>query len=128
MPEQKLCANEGGEGLIYRKACTPRAASCRAARDDAARAVQLPRGDLILPRQPPSESSSVFVRVPFLTRFSRAVLEVFRNSKWVMQHIVGKLSMSTFQRYKVCTNRSSDERVMAPGSRGAGSCFCVFFR
>jgi hypothetical protein len=43
----------------------PRAASCRAARDDAARAVQLPRGRLILPRQPPSESSSVFAHVPF---------------------------------------------------------------
>jgi hypothetical protein len=40
-------------------------ASCRTARDDAARAVQLPRGGLILPRQPPSESSSIFVRVPF---------------------------------------------------------------
>ena len=43
----------------------PRAASCRAARDDAARAVQLPHGNPILPRQPPSESSSVFARVPF---------------------------------------------------------------
>jgi hypothetical protein len=60
---------------------------------------------------------------PFLTQFSRAVLEVFRNSKWVMQHIAGKLSTSSFQRYKFCTNRSSDERVMAPGSRGAGAVF-----
>ena len=60
---------------------------------------------------------------PFSTRFSRAVLEVFRNSKQVMQHIFGKLSTSSFQRYKFCTNRSSDERVMAPGSRGAGAVF-----
>ena len=43
----------------------PRAASCRAARDDAARAVQLPRGDPIIPRQHLSESSSVFVRISF---------------------------------------------------------------
>uniref|UniRef100_A0A2N9IF99 Uncharacterized protein n=1 Tax=Fagus sylvatica TaxID=28930 RepID=A0A2N9IF99_FAGSY len=28
-----------------------------------------------------------------------------------------------FQRYKVCTNRSSDEGVMAPGSRGIGAVF-----
>ena len=62
----------------------------------------------------------------FLTRFSRAVLEVFRNSKWVMQHIVGKLSTSSFQQYKFCTNRSSDERVIAPGSRGVGAVFVHF--
>uniref|UniRef100_A0A2N9G993 Uncharacterized protein n=1 Tax=Fagus sylvatica TaxID=28930 RepID=A0A2N9G993_FAGSY len=40
-----------------------------------------------------------------------------------MQHIAGKLSTSSFQRYKVCLNRSSDERVMAPGSRGIGAVF-----
>ena len=34
--------------------------------------------------------------------------------------------MSTFQRYKVCMNRSSDERVMALGSRGAGAIFVCF--
>ena len=62
----------------------------------------------------------------FLTNFARAVLGVFRNSKWVMQHIVGKLSTSSFQRYKVCTNQSSDERVMAPGSRGVGAVFVHF--
>ena len=50
-------------------------------------------------------------------------MEVFWNSKWVMHHISGKLSESSFQRYKVYTNRSSDERVMAPGSRGAGAVF-----
>uniref|UniRef100_A0A2N9GGM5 Uncharacterized protein n=1 Tax=Fagus sylvatica TaxID=28930 RepID=A0A2N9GGM5_FAGSY len=43
-----------------------------------------------------------------------------------MQHIVGKLLTSSFQRYKVCTNQSSDERVMAPGSRGAGAIFVCF--
>ena len=35
-----------------------------------------------------------------------------------MRHTVRKLVMSTFQRYKVCTNQSSDGRVMVPGSRG----------
>uniref|UniRef100_A0A2N9HJ11 UDP-glycosyltransferases domain-containing protein n=1 Tax=Fagus sylvatica TaxID=28930 RepID=A0A2N9HJ11_FAGSY len=44
----------------------------------------------------------------------------------VMQHIFGKLSTSTFQRYKFCTNRSLDGRVMAPGSRGAGAVFACF--
>uniref|UniRef100_A0A2N9GP61 Uncharacterized protein n=1 Tax=Fagus sylvatica TaxID=28930 RepID=A0A2N9GP61_FAGSY len=43
-----------------------------------------------------------------------------------MQHIAGKLSTSSFQRYKVCLNRSSDERVMAPGSRGIGAVFVHF--
>uniref|UniRef100_A0A2N9EU08 Uncharacterized protein n=1 Tax=Fagus sylvatica TaxID=28930 RepID=A0A2N9EU08_FAGSY len=55
-----------------------------------------------------------------------AVLDFFRNSKWVMQHIAGKLSMSSFQRYKFYANRSSDERVMAPGSRGFGAIFVYF--
>ena len=63
---------------------------------------------------------------PFLTQFLRPVLGVFRNSKWVMQHIVGKLSTSSFQRYKVYVNRSLDERVMAPGSRGVGAVFVHF--
>ena len=62
----------------------------------------------------------------FFTRFSRAVLEVFRNSKWVMKNIVGKLSTSTFQRYKFCVNRSPDERVMAPGSWGTRAVFVCF--
>jgi hypothetical protein len=34
--------------------------------------------------------------------------------------------MSTFQRYKVCMNQSSDERVMAPRSRGVGAVFACF--
>jgi hypothetical protein len=126
VPEQNRVQMRGGRGLIYRKACTPGAPSWRAARDDGAPRVRLPRGILIHPRQQLLESSSVSVRVSFLTRFSRAVLEVFRNSKWVMQHIFGKLSTSSFQRYKVYTNRSSDERVMALGSRGVGAVFVHF--
>jgi hypothetical protein len=43
-----------------------------------------------------------------------------------MQHITGKLSMSTFQRYKFCTNQSLDERVMTPRSRGARAVFACF--
>uniref|UniRef100_A0A2N9HQI4 Aminotransferase-like plant mobile domain-containing protein n=1 Tax=Fagus sylvatica TaxID=28930 RepID=A0A2N9HQI4_FAGSY len=74
------------------------------------------------------ESSSISrARTSFFIRFSGAVLEVFRNSKWVMRHIVGKLSTSSFQRYKVCANRSSDEGVMAPGSRGIGAVFVHSF-
>jgi hypothetical protein len=91
--------------------------------DGPARVVVLPRGSLILPRQQLLESSSISVRIPFFIRFSGAVLEIFRDSKWVMRHIVGKLSTSSFERYKVCKNRSSDEGVMAPGSRGVGAIF-----
>uniref|UniRef100_A0A2N9FG90 Uncharacterized protein n=1 Tax=Fagus sylvatica TaxID=28930 RepID=A0A2N9FG90_FAGSY len=39
---------------------------------------------------------------------------------------VGKLGKSTFQRYKVRANRSSDGKVMAPGSRGAQAVFSCF--
>ena len=95
----------------------------RTARDDGVHRVRPPHGSLILPCQHLSESSSVFVCISFFDRYFRAIFGVFRNSKWVMQHIVGKLSMSSFQRYKVFMNRSSDERVMAPGSRGVGAVF-----
>ena len=117
---------KGGYGFIYRGACTRGAPPLHAAHDDGAPRVRPPRGGLILPRQHLSESSSVFVRVSFFDRFSRAVLGVFRNSKWIMQHIFGKLLTSSFQRYKVWANRSSDERVMAPGSWGVGAVFVHF--
>uniref|UniRef100_A0A2N9GVP5 Uncharacterized protein n=1 Tax=Fagus sylvatica TaxID=28930 RepID=A0A2N9GVP5_FAGSY len=48
------------------------------------------------------------------------------TSSILARHIAGKLSTSSFQRYKVCLNRSSDERVMAPGSRGIGAVFVHF--
>uniref|UniRef100_A0A2N9HF55 Uncharacterized protein n=1 Tax=Fagus sylvatica TaxID=28930 RepID=A0A2N9HF55_FAGSY len=48
------------------------------------------------------------------------------TSSILARHIAGKLSTSSFQRYKVCANRSSDERVMAPGSRGVGAVFVLF--
>ena len=47
-------------------------------------------------------------------------------SKWVIQHTVGKVAESTFQRYKVRTNQSLDRKVMAPGSRGVGAVFSCF--
>jgi hypothetical protein len=34
-----------------------------------------------------------------------------------MLAIVGNIEMYTFQRFQDCTNRSSDERVMAPRSK-----------
>uniref|UniRef100_A0A2N9IQN1 Reverse transcriptase domain-containing protein n=1 Tax=Fagus sylvatica TaxID=28930 RepID=A0A2N9IQN1_FAGSY len=86
----------------------------------------LPRGSLILHASPPPNPPRFSRAYPFLTRFSRAVLEAFWYSKWVMQHIFGNLSTSTFQRYKVCMNRSSDGRVMTPRSRGAGAIFACF--
>uniref|UniRef100_A0A2N9GNP7 Uncharacterized protein n=1 Tax=Fagus sylvatica TaxID=28930 RepID=A0A2N9GNP7_FAGSY len=107
-------------GRFYRKPCTPRASPSCAAHDGPARVVVLPRGSLILPRQQPLESSSISVRT-FFIRFSGAVLEVGPKGHAAY---VGKLSTSSFQRYKVYANRSSDEGVMAPGSRGR-SCFCA---
>ena len=85
-----------------------------------------PRGNLIRHAAPPWNPPRFLHMYPFLTQFSRAVLGVFWYSKWVMQHIVRKLSMSTFQRYKVCVNQSLDERVMTPRSRGAGVVFTCF--
>jgi hypothetical protein len=115
-----------GGGRFYRKPCTPRAGPSCVAHDGPARVVVLPRGSLILPRQQLLESSSISVCVSFFIRFSGAVLEVFRNSKWAIRHIFGKLPTSSFQRYKVYANRSSDEGVMAPGSRGVGAVFVHF--
>uniref|UniRef100_A0A2N9FVC9 Uncharacterized protein n=1 Tax=Fagus sylvatica TaxID=28930 RepID=A0A2N9FVC9_FAGSY len=63
---------------------------------------------------------------PFLSDFRGQFWRSSGNSKWVMRHIFGKLSTSSFQRYKVCANRSSDEGVMAPGSRGVGAVFVHF--
>ena len=120
MPEQNCVQMRRGCGWFYRGRAR------RAAGDDGTPRVRPPRGSLILPRQHLSKSSSISVRVSFFDRFLRAVLGVFRNSKWVMQHIVGKLSTSSFQRYKVCANRSSDERVMAPRSWGVEAVFVHF--
>ena len=75
---------------------------------------------------PPPNPPRFSCAYPFLIQFFRAVLEVFRCSKRVMQHIVGKLSTSSFQWYKFCVNRSSDEGVMALESRGARAIFVCF--
>jgi hypothetical protein len=85
-----------------------------------------PRGDLIYHVAPPTDLSRFSRLYSFLTRFFEAVFGAFYCSKWVMQHTVGKLGKSTFQRYKVRVNRSSDERVMAPGSRGVWAVFSRF--
>jgi hypothetical protein len=39
---------------------------------------------------------------------------------------VGNLEMYSFQRYQVYMNLSSDERVMAPGSKGVQVVFLCF--
>jgi hypothetical protein len=109
------------------------AGAARLARDHGARRVTIPRefvppprGNLIRHAAPPPNPPRFSRAYPFLAQFSGAVLEAFWYSKWVMQHIVGKLSTSTFQRYKFCANRSLDENVMAPGSRGARAVFLHF--
>jgi hypothetical protein len=88
--------------------------------------VPLPRGILIRHATPPPNPYRFLRTYPFLTQFSRAVLGVFRYSKWVIQHIFGKLLTSTFQRYKVYMNRSSNGRVMTPRSWGARAVFACF--
>ena len=125
MPEQNRVQMRERRGLIYRRASTPGTPSWRVmmARLACARHVAF----LSIHASSSSNLPQFLCAYPFLTRFSREVLEVFRNSKWVIQHIFGKLSTSSFQRYKVCTNRSSDERVMAPGSRGVRAIFVRFF-
>jgi hypothetical protein len=85
-----------------------------------------PRGDLIRHATPLPNPPQFSCAYCFLTRFSGAILEAFWCSKSVIQHIFGKLTTSTFQRYKVCMNRSSDERDMVPGSWGAGAVFSCF--
>jgi hypothetical protein len=109
------------------------AGAARLARDHGARrvtmpreVVQVPRGDLIRHATPPPNLSQFSCTYRFLTQISRAISEALWCSKWVMQHIAGKLATSTFQRYKVCTNRSSEERVIAPESRGVGAIFSHF--
>uniref|UniRef100_A0A2N9EPH4 Reverse transcriptase Ty1/copia-type domain-containing protein n=1 Tax=Fagus sylvatica TaxID=28930 RepID=A0A2N9EPH4_FAGSY len=122
----KLCTNEGGRAAFIDGAARL-ARVHHALRGMVPREfVQLPRGSLILHATPPPNPSRFLCAYPFLTQFSRAVLGVFRCSKYVMQHIVGKLLMSTFQWYKFCANLSSDERVMTPGSQGAGAVFACF--
>jgi hypothetical protein len=88
--------------------------------------LQPPRGNLIRHAAPPPNPPRFSRSYPFLARFSGAVLEAFWCSKWVIQYISRKLSMSTFQRYKVYMNQSLEEQVMAPGSRGAGAVFSCF--
>jgi hypothetical protein len=69
VPEQKLCANEGGEGRFYRKPCTPRASPSCAAHDGPARVVVLPRGSLIFHASSPSNPPRFPCAYPFLSDF-----------------------------------------------------------
>ena len=85
-----------------------------------------PHGDLIHHATPLPNPPRFSCAYCFLTRFLGAHLEALWCSKWVIHHIIGNLATSTFQRYKVCMNRSSNERVMAPGSRGVGAVFLCF--
>ena len=43
-----------------------------------------------------------------------------------MLSTIGNLEMSSFQRYQVRSNRSSDGEVMAPRSRGVRAVFLYF--
>ena len=93
---------------------------------EAAQRVQLPRGDLICHAAPPTNLPRFTCLYSFLTQFSSQLLEAFWCSKWVMSGTVGNLEKSTFQRYKVRVNRSSDRKFMAPGSRVVRAVFRIF--
>ena len=62
----------------------------------------------------------------FFTQFSRQLLRTLWCPKWVMCGTVGKLEKSTFQRYQICANQSSDGKVMAPRSQGVRVVFLYF--
>ena len=89
-------------------------------------ACSLPRGDLIRHAAPPPNPPRFSRTYRFSTWFLGQLLEAFWYSKWVMQHAVRNLAMSTFQQYKVRTNQSLDGRVMAPRSRGVRNVFSRF--
>jgi hypothetical protein len=93
---------------------------------EAAWHVCLPRGDLIRHVAPSANPYRFACLYNFLTQFSRQLLGAFWYLKWVMRGTVGNLEKSTFQRYKVCMNRSSNGKVMAPGSRGVRVVFLRF--
>jgi hypothetical protein len=76
---------------------------------------------------PPANPPRFVCLYSFLTGFSRQILGAFYCSKWVMWGTVGNLEKSTFQQYKVCTNQSSDGKVMAPESWGVRAVFLRFF-
>jgi hypothetical protein len=73
-----------------------------------------------------SNSFSIRMSVPFFDPVSRQLLRDFWCSKWVIRGTVGNLGKSTFQIYKFCTNRSTDKKVMALGSRGVRAVFLLF--
>uniref|UniRef100_A0A2N9GR42 Uncharacterized protein n=1 Tax=Fagus sylvatica TaxID=28930 RepID=A0A2N9GR42_FAGSY len=100
----------------------------RGACDGPARVVVLPRGSLILPRQQPLESSSIFrARTLFDPIFEGQFWRSSGTQNGSCRHIVGKLSTSSFQRYKVCEIGVRTRGVMAPGSRGVGAVFACTF-
>ena len=96
------------------------------AHGEAAWHVCLPRGDLIHHVAPPANPHRFACMYSFFTQFSRQLLGAFWYLKWVIRGTVGNLEESTFQRYKVCMNRSSDGNVMALGSRGVRVVFLRF--
>uniref|UniRef100_A0A2N9EXW6 Uncharacterized protein n=1 Tax=Fagus sylvatica TaxID=28930 RepID=A0A2N9EXW6_FAGSY len=74
----------------------------RAAHDGPARVVVLPRGSLILPRQPPSNPPRFSrARTLFDPIFEGSFGGLSGTQNGSCRHIVGKLSTSSFQRYKV---------------------------
>ena len=66
------------------------------------------------------------MRVPFFDHIFEGILGGLPVFKMGHASYLRKGLDASFQRYKVCMNRSSDRRVTAPGSRGAGAIFVCF--
>uniref|UniRef100_A0A2N9IJ37 Uncharacterized protein n=1 Tax=Fagus sylvatica TaxID=28930 RepID=A0A2N9IJ37_FAGSY len=119
----------GGGALFIARAARLARDHAHAPRDDHTRVVQLPRGSLILHASPPPNPPRFSYAYPFLNPIFEDSFGGHSGAQNGSCSISSKSSRtSTFQRYKVRTNRSSDERVMAPGSQGVGAVFVVFFR
>uniref|UniRef100_A0A2N9HC15 Aminotransferase-like plant mobile domain-containing protein n=1 Tax=Fagus sylvatica TaxID=28930 RepID=A0A2N9HC15_FAGSY len=118
----------GGRVGFYRKPCTPRAAPSCAAHVTVLRELWYCHVAVLVfhPRQQPLllESSSISrARTLFYPIFGGSFGGLLELKMGHAAYRRKALSTSSFQRYKVCANRSSDEGVMAPGSRGIGAVF-----
>jgi hypothetical protein len=114
--------------MFYKPSCTPRAASCRAARDDAARAIPLTTWRSYPPRSPSTESSSVFAHVPFFDPIFKGSFGGLLVLK--MCHAAYRWKALDVYFPTIQSLRESELGRESYDSRKSGcrSCFCVFFR
>uniref|UniRef100_A0A2N9FCQ9 Uncharacterized protein n=1 Tax=Fagus sylvatica TaxID=28930 RepID=A0A2N9FCQ9_FAGSY len=108
-----------------------RAASCHAARGEAMRGVLPATWRSSLPCSPSIKSSSILARVPFFDlifgeAFGGLLVVKMGHAAYLWKGSRRLLSKEFVHESEFYTNRSSDRRVMAPGSRGVGAVFSCF--